>query len=129
MRLLRRRDHGVVADQVVEAGQAGGAVHAEPGGDDRGRPMAEQRQPGELAVAVEVDQEVELLRLDDLGGVRVGKPEDLVEPVRGVPAVAGLQRGRGVVREEVDFDPLPVVVVDDAQTGFIQLRSRKKDDT
>jgi hypothetical protein len=106
-----------VADEVVVGGDAGGGVEIEPAGDEGGGFAGDEGEAVDLAVAVEVDEEVELELGDAMGGFFVREGGDVEEVVGGVLLVAGAG-GAGAIGEEEELEAGTVVMVEEAPDGF-----------
>ncbi len=106
-----------VADEVVIGGDAGGGVKIEPAGDEGGGFAGDEGETVDLAVAVQVDEEVELELGDAIGGFFVREGGDVEEVIGGVLLVAGAG-GAGAIGEEEEFEAGPVVMVEEAPDGF-----------
>ncbi len=107
-----------VADQIVEATHTRSRVHIEPIEDHRRRTKIVKRQSAHIAIAVQIDQDVDLRFANKGGETFVGEACGVEETVGESGTVALLYGGLGRVGEKVDVEGGAVMLIDEAPDGF-----------
>ncbi len=113
VRFIGGVDYVGVADEVVVGGDAGGCVKVEPADNDRRRLAGDEGEAAEFAVAIEINEDVEVQLFDAISRFVIGQGGDVKEVVGGVVLVAGASGARSV-GEEVELEAGAVVVVEQA---------------
>ena len=115
-RLLIERQHGGVGENVIDEVGPGGCGIAEIDGLDRCRAISEESLPGTLRRAVQIDGNVDLAVVQQLGDALVGVGRDVVELIERVDDARAYVAA--VIARERDADDLePRAVVTLEQLG------------